>query len=208
METKPTPPSQRDQATSLLRQRGIARLSEFLENGITATAVSRLERDGTIVRLSRGLYQLTDSPLHTHHALAEVSKLVPKGVICLVSALAFHDLIDQVPSKVWIAIGKKDWRPRVSYPPLRIARFPEQELNSGVEIHMIEGISVRVFGVAKTLSDVFRYRRIVGINLAIEGLRAALKQRKIQPAEIAKQAMDAGVWKHMQPYLEALNFDG
>lgn len=207
MDTKPIP-NQRDQVTALLQQRGIARLSEFLRSGITAATVSRLERDGTIIRLSRGLYQLQDAPLHAHHTLAEASKLVPKGVICLVSALAFHDLTDQVPAKVWIAIGKKDWRPRVSYPPLRIARFPEHALKTGVESHLIEGASVPVFSVAKTLSDVFRYRKIVGINLAIEGLRAALKQRKITPAEIAKQAMDAGVWKYMQPYLEALNFDG
>lgn len=209
MEAKTTSTTrQRDQATGLLRQRGLARLSEFLENGITSATVSRLERDGTIVRLSRGLYQLPDSPLHAHHTLAEASKLVPKGVICLASALAFHDLTDQIPSKVWIAIGRKDWRPRVSYPPLRIARFSNQELRTGVETHSIEGTLVPVFGVAKTLSDVFRYRKIVGTNLAIEGLRAALKQCKVTPAEIAKQAADAGVWKHMQPYLEALNFDG
>ncbi|MGH7746021.1 MAG: type IV toxin-antitoxin system AbiEi family antitoxin domain-containing protein, partial [Candidatus Dormibacteria bacterium] len=168
----------------------------------TASAVSRLERDGTIIRLSRGLYQLPDSPLSVHHALAEASKRVPKGIICLVSALVFHDLTDQVPPKVWIAIGAKDWKPRVTYPPLRIARFSERDMKTGVQTHRIESVPVRVFGVAKTLVDVFRYRRMLGMALAIESMRAALKQRKAKPAEIAKLAEAASVWKAMQPYLE------
>ena len=206
--TPPTAIHQRDKALALLQRRGMTRLSEFLENGITAAAISRLEREGNIVRLSRGLYQLPDAPLNAYHALAEASKLVPKGIICLVSALAFHDLTDQVPPKVWIAIGSKDWKPRVSYPPLRIARYSERDLKTDVELHRIENIPVRIFGVAKTLVDVFRYRRIIGTSLAIEGMRAALKQRTVKPAEIAKRAAEAKVWKAMQPYLEALTFDG
>ncbi len=202
------PPSQKLKAISLLRKRGMARLSEFVASGVTAATVSRLEREGAVARLSRGLYQLPDAPLDTYHTLAEASKLVPKGVVCLVSAMAFHGLTDTVPPKVWMAIGQKDWKPTGAYPPLRITRFSARELTTGVEVHRIEGIQVRIFGVAKTLSDVFRYRRVVGVNLGIEGLRAALKQRKVKPAAIAKQAVDAGVWKAMQPYLEALTFDG
>ncbi len=199
---------QRDKAISLLGQRGMVRLSEFLRLGVTAATISRLEQEGVIARLSRGLYQLTDSPLNVHHALAEASKLVPKGIVCLVSALAFHDLTDQVPAKVWMAIGSKDWKPRVSYPPLRIARFSEHDLKTGVELHNIENTAARIFGVAKTLVDVFRYRRVVGTTLAVEGMRAALRQRKVRPADIAKRAIDAKVWKAMQPYLETLTLDG
>jgi predicted transcriptional regulator of viral defense system len=197
-----------DKAISLLGQRGMVRLSEFLRLGVTAATISRLEREGVIARLSRGLYQLPDSPLNVHHALAEASKRVPKGIVCLVSALAFHDLADQMPAKVWIAIGSKDWKPRVSHPPLRIARFSEHDLKTGVELHSIENTKVRIFGVAKTLVDVFRYRRVVGTTLVIEGMRAALRQRKVKPADIAKRAIDAKVWKAMQPYLETLTLDG
>lgn len=198
---------QRERALSLLNQHGMLRLAEFLRQGVTAATVSRLEKDGTIVRLSRGLYQLPDAPLEAHHALAEVAKRVPKGVVCLLSALAFHDLTDQVPPKVWIAIGRKDWTPRVEYPPLRIARFSERDFAAGIEIHPIEGIHVRIYGVAKTLADVFRYRRQLGVTVAIEGLRSALKQRKATAAEIARQAAEAGVWAIMQPYLETLTLD-
>jgi predicted transcriptional regulator of viral defense system len=208
MSEQATTGKQAAKAVSMLHQRGMVRLSEFMSDGITAATISRLERQGSIVRLSRGLYQLPDAPLDAHHALAEASKLVPRGVVCLVSALAFHDLTDQVPAKIWMAIGAKDWKPRVTYPPLHFSRFPDQQLKSGVETHHIEGTPVRIFGVAKTLADIFRYRRTVGTSLAIEGLRAAIRQRRASPSEIAAQATAAGVWKAMQPYLETLTFDG
>ena len=117
--------TQRTQALTLLKRRGMTRLAEFSEAGITATTVGRMERAGEVVRLARGLYQLPDAALDAQQSLAEAARLVPKGVICLASALAFHGLTDQIPPKVWIAIGRKDWRPRLTYPPIRIARFSE-----------------------------------------------------------------------------------
>lgn len=195
---------QRDALLKLLRRRGMVRLAEFKQRGITAATASRLVREGRIVRLSRGLYQLPDAPMHAHHTLAEASKRVPKGVICLLSALAFHDLTDQLPPKVWLALGRKDWTPRVEYPPLRIARYSDEALRTGIETHRIEGVAVRITSVTRTLADAFRYRREIGIAVCIEALRAALKHRKAKPAEIAQQAVDSGVWKTMQPYLEAL----
>lgn len=197
-------PTQGAQALSLLRCRGMIRLAEFQQAGITAATVTRLERDGKIVRLARGLYQLPDAKLHAHHTLAEASKLVPKGIICLVSALAYHGLTDQMPSRVWIAIGRKDWRPRVQYPPIRIARFPDELLTIGAEQHEIEGIQVPLFGVPKTIADLFRYKRTVGDSLAIEGLREALRQKKATAGEISRYASEAGVWERMEPYMTAL----
>jgi predicted transcriptional regulator of viral defense system len=201
-------PPQRNKALSLLQRRGMVRLSEFLTLGVTAATVSRLEREGAVVRLARGLYQRPDASVDANHTLAEASKLVPKGVICLASALAFHELTDQLPPKVWMAIGPKEWRPRFRYPPVRFARFPETQLRSDVEHHRIDGVPVPIFGVAKTITDLFRYRRTVGINLALEGLREALRNRKATPAEIAKRAVKSGVWKTMEPYMNALSADG
>jgi predicted transcriptional regulator of viral defense system len=148
----------------------------------------------------RGLYQLADATLDPQQSLAEAARLVPKGVICLASALAFRGLTDQMPSKVWLAIGRKDWRPRVTYPSLRIARFPDDELRRGVERKKIAGTIVPVFGVAKTVADLFRYRQTVGELIAVEGLR----QRKATPAQIAREARTAGMWRTMLPYLAAL----
>ena len=202
------PASARERVVSLLQSRGMMRLREFGEAGITAATVSRLERDGTVVRLARGLYQLADAELDPQHALAEVAKLIPKGVICLTSALAFHGLTDQLPARVWIALGKKDWRPRISHPPVRVVRFPLERLSADVEHPVIEGIAVPVFGVAKTIADVFRYRRTVGEAVAIEALREALRQHKATPAEISRIAEQSGVWKIMQPYLTTLTSHG
>jgi len=203
----PDTSTQRSQALALLKRRGMTRLAEFGEAGITATTVSRMEQAGEVVRLARGLYQLPDAALDPQQSLAEAARLVPKGVICLASALAFHGLTDQMPPKVWIAIGRKDWRPRVSYPPIRVARFSDDLLRRGVEHKKIAGTAVPVFGVARTVADLFRYRRTVGDSIAIEGLRQALRQRKATPAEIAREAEAAGVWATMEPYLMALTSD-
>lgn len=200
--------TQRGRTFTFLKSKGMARLSELIAEGVTASTVSRLEREGAIVRLARGLYQLPDASIDAHHTLAEVAKLVPNGVICLTSALAYHELTDQIPAKVWIAIGSKDWRPNFRYPPARFAHFPNNYLRNGVERHVIDGVNVPIFGVAKTIADLFRYRRTVGINIALEGLREALRKRKATPAQIAKYASDARVWKTMEPYVNALTTDG
>jgi predicted transcriptional regulator of viral defense system len=199
--------TQRSQALALLKRRGMTRLAEFGEAGITATTVSRLEQAGEVVRLARGLYQLADAALDPQQSLAEAARLVPKGVICLVSALASHGLTDQMPPKVWIAIGRKDWRPRVSYPPIRVARFSDELLRRSVERKKIAGTRVPVFSVARTVADLFRYRRTVGDAIAIEGLRQALRRRKATPAEIAREAEAADVWSTMEPYVMALTSD-
>jgi predicted transcriptional regulator of viral defense system len=200
-------PTQRIQALTLLKRRGIVRLAERQTAGITATTVSRMERAGELVRLARGLYQLPDADLDPQQSLAEAARLVPKGVVCLASALALHGLTDQMPPKVWIAIGRKEWRSRIAYPPLRVARFADEQLRRGIERKQIAGITVPVFGVAKTVADLFRYRRTVGDVPAVEGLRQALRQRKETPAQLAREAEAAGVWRTMQPYLMALTND-
>lgn len=192
------------------------RLSELKAAGITATTVKRMEEQGAVVRLSRGLYQLPDAPLHEHHALAEAAKLVPKGTICLTSALAFHDLTDTIPSRVWVAIGPKDWKPATKQPALQIVRFGPKVLTDGVELHRIENVDVRIYDPAKTVVDLFRYRQRAGrrfqkspgLSLAIEGLREALRTRKATPAKIAHYAEQAGVWGVVQPYLEAMTANG
>ena len=198
------PRSQRQIAHALLEKRGLRRLAELREAGVSAATVSRMERDGEVIRLSRGLYQLPDATLDVSHSLAEAAKRTPKGVVCLVSALAVYGLTDQLPRKVWMAIGKKDWAPKPDGAPIRVVRFTESLLAEGVETHMIEGVSIKVFDVAKTVADCFRHRNKVGLSVAIEGLQETLRQRKATPAEIARQAERGGVSTVIRPYLEAL----
>jgi predicted transcriptional regulator of viral defense system len=161
-----------------------------------------------VLRLARGLYQLPDAPLDANHSLAEAAKRVPKGVVCLVSALAFHGLTDQIPKQAWLAIGPKDWAPKTGSTPIRIVRFTERLLNESVETHVIEGVSVKVFGIVKTVVDCFRYRNKIGLSLAIEGLQEALRRRRVMAGEIARQAERDGVFTVIRPYLEALTANG
>jgi len=184
------------------------RLAELREAGVTGATMSRMERAGEVIRLSRGVYQLTDADLDPNHSLAEACKRVPKGVICLVSALAFHGLTDQLPSKVWMAIEPRAWAPKQAGPDLRFVRFADSLLTEGVETHAIEGVTVKVFSVSKTVADCFRHRGKVGLSVAIEGLQEALKQHKATPAEIGRQAEKGGVSTVIRPYLEALTANG
>jgi predicted transcriptional regulator of viral defense system len=214
MET--TVKRQEDRATALLRERGMARLSEFIEQGITATTISRMERKGAINQLSRGLYQLPDAPLDANHSLAEAAKLVPNGVICLDSALAFHELTDRIPASVWVGIGARDWRPKIDRPRIQIVRFGPKVFDKGIETHIIEHVPVRIYSPAKTVVDLFRhaqrqkvfYSSTAGLTEATHGMKEALRLRKATPAEIARYAVEAGIWeKIVQPRLEALTVD-
>lgn len=200
----PKSASQRQIAHALLKTRGIARLVELRDAGVTAATMSRMERDGEVLRLARGLYQLSDAPLDANHSLAEAAKRVPKGVVCLVSALGFHGLTDQLPRQVWLAVGQKDWSPKPEGTPIRLVRFTDRLLTEGVETHPVEGVPVKIFGVAKTIADCFRYRNKIGLSVAIEGLQEALRQRKATPGEIAQQAKQGTVATVVRPYLEAL----
>ena len=201
------PFTQRDRLATFLQTHSIVRAYELRQAGISSPTISRAVAEGELVRIARGLYQRIDGELSADQALAEASKLVPKGVIALTSALAFHDLTDQMPRKVWMAISARDWAPVTSYPPIRITEFPEKYMNHGVERHRISGVEVPIFSVPKTLADVFR-SRTGDRSVAIEGLRAALQQRKATPGEIAETAKTAGAWKIMRPYLEAFTANG
>ena len=196
--------TQRDQALKLLRVKGIVRLSEFRDAGITGATVGRMVHAGTVNRLARGLYQLPDAMLDANHSLAEAAKRVPRGVVCLVSALAYYELTDQLPRAVWMAIGTKDWMPKEGRPVMRVVRFTYALLTDDVQTVYIENVPVKVFGVAKTIADCFRHRRSVGQTVALEGLQEALRQRKATPAEIARHAGRGGVATVVRPYLEAL----
>jgi len=204
----PGPMTQRDHLRRLLEASPIMRAQELRAAGVAAETISRALKHGEIERISRGLYQRPDAPVDTAQALVETAKRIPKGVIAMLSALAFHGLTDQMPRKVWVAIGPGDWHPVPSYPPTRIVRFSDKYLRQGIEHHEISGVSVPIYSIPKTLADLFRNSKLVDRSVAVEGLRAALEQRKTTPGKIAEAAMAGNAWKIMRPYLEALTFNG
>ncbi|WP_068081161.1 type IV toxin-antitoxin system AbiEi family antitoxin domain-containing protein [Novosphingobium rosa] len=193
--------SQREKLLALFRTRAVMRASELKQAGVTAAALSRAVEDGDLERLSRGLYQRCLVDLHHHHELAVASMRVPKGVIAMISALMFHGLIDEEHPRVWIAIGPNDWAPAPSCPPLRIVRFAPSFLRQGVETHVIGGVHVPVFGLVKTLADVFRHPRLVDRETASHALRRALREGRASPAAIEEGARAADIWPIMRPYL-------
>lgn len=208
----PASASLHDRARALLARKGLVRLSEFVAAGITTATISRMEKRGEVVRLGRGVYQLPDQAVDANHDLAVAAKLVPSGIVCLVSALAFHELTDTIPAHVWMAIGPKDRKPAVTYPAMQFVRFAPDMPGVDVERHAIDGIAVPITTPARTVVDLFRYRESQGrrfrnspgLSLALEGLREVLRQRRATPAEIALISERLGVWKAMRPYAEAL----
>jgi len=193
---------------AFLAQHSPARARDLKDIGISATAISRAVADGEVIRIGRGLYQLQDSEPDMHMALAEIAKRAPKAVICLVSALSFHGLTDQIPRKVWIAIGARDWEPKIEYPRIRAVRFTEPYFSQGIETHTISGVDVQVYSVPKSIADAFRNRKLVDRSVAIECMKSALESRKASPGSLAVAAQENGAWKQMKPYLEALTSNG
>lgn len=203
-----TQDSQKAKLRNLLNACSMMRAQELREAGISAQTIARAVENREIERISRGVYQIRGAEIEENQILAEAAIRVPKGVVALVSALAFHDLTDQMPRRVWMAIGARDWTPVQSYPPLRMVRFTEPYLRHDIEHHTIAGVQVPIYSIPKTLADLFRNPKLVDRSVAMEGLRAALQQRKATPSAIAQGAKTGGAWKLMQPYLEALTSDG
>ncbi|MCC2977156.1 AbiEi antitoxin N-terminal domain-containing protein [Sphingomonas sp. PL-96] len=200
---------QRTLLAQLLMQKPIVRAYELRSEGIDPKTISRAVAAGELIRISRGLYQRPDSDIDTHQALAEAAKKVPRGIVAMVSALAYHELTDQMPRKVWMAVSVKDWSPSASsYPPIRIVEFRDRYMQQGIEHHTISGTSVPIYSIPKTLADVFRNRKLIDRSVAVEALRATLDQRRATPASIAEAAMAGDAWNIMRPYLEALTSNG
>jgi predicted transcriptional regulator of viral defense system len=193
-----------DKLLAMTRRAGLIRARDLAPLGIARVALTRAVRQGQLQRLGRGLYGLPTRPVSAHGTLAEVARRVPKGVICLLSALRFHDLTTQAPFEVWIAIANKAAAPKLDYPPLRVVRFSDVVLNAGVEQHVVDGVSVRVTGVAKTVADCFKYRNKIGLDVALEALREAWRAKRMSSDDIWRNAKLCRVANVMRPYLESL----
>jgi len=197
--------SQESRILKYLRRKGIVRPQELSSLGVRQEALWRLHKQGKVERLGRGVYGLPDRRITEQHSLAEAAKKVPNGVVCLLSALRFHNLTTQSPFEVWMALDRKAWLPKPG-PGLkfRFYRFSGKALTAGVEQHVVDGVPVRVYGVAKTVADCFKYRNKIGLDVALEALREAPRERKATSEEIHRYARICRVENVMRPYMEAL----
>jgi predicted transcriptional regulator of viral defense system len=194
--------SSSDRILALARQRRIIRPRDL--GKLPREQLLRLVRKGLLVRLGRGMYALPGGRSTEHHSLAVVAKQAPRSIVCLLSALRYHELTTQQPSEVWVAIGNKSWVPTLDSVKLRIIRFTGEALKAGVESHEIEGVPVRVFNPAKTVADCFKHRNTIGLDVAIEALRDALKSKKATVDEIERYARICRVSRIIRPYLEVV----
>ena len=186
------------------RSGGVLRTAEALRAGVHPRDLYALRDAGVLEQVSRGLYRLADLPPLADPDLVTVAARVPKAVIALVSALHHHGLTTEIPHAVSIALQKGTARPKLEWPPLRVYWFSGVMFSTGIEVHERDGVRVRVYGAAKTVADCFRFRNRLGIEVALEGLRTGLAERKFTPAQILHAARQCRVEAVIRPYLEAL----
>lgn len=197
-----------DSILALAQDRGLIRPVDLDSHGLPRVSLTRLVRQGRLERVGRGLYALPDRPVSEHSALAEVARKHPRTVVCLLSALRFHELTTQAPFEVWLAIPSKARPPKLDYPPLRVVRFSDAGMAEGIDEHDIEGVPVRVTNVARTVADCFKYRNKIGLDVALEALKETLGQgggnRRASIDELWSYARLDRVANVMRPYLESL----
>jgi len=183
---------------------GMVRPRDIEAIGLPREYLVRLHRQGKIHRSGRGIYTLPDANVTERHSYAEVAKRVPDAVICLLSALVFHEITTQNPASVWIALRKGARTPVLTSPSLRIVRLSGPSLTEGIENHQVEGVPVRVYSAAKTVADCFKFRNKIGLDVAIEALKDCLRQKKATVNEIYRYAKVCRVSNVIRPYMEAL----
>ncbi len=194
-----------DRAAAIFRNHGgTLRMSDALELGISRTTLYGMAEKGQLHRLARGLYRLEGLPVPGDPDLMLVVQKVPSSVLCLVSALAFHNLTTEIPHEVQIAISRTSRYPVIEHPPVRVFRFRDEVLRAGVETHEVDGQAVRVFSPEKTIADCFKYRNKIGLDVALEGLRFYWQRRRPDINALMAFARLCRVNRIIRPYVEAL----
>lgn len=192
------------QVLRLARARKLLRARDVTQHGLPTIALTRLVQAGKLERVARGLYGVPGAKTSEHRSLAEVSARVPKGVVCLLSALRVHEIGTQAPFEVWIAIPQHMVTPRLDQPAIRVVRMSDAALAEGIERRTIDGVKVPVFNAARTVVDCFRFRNKIGLDVALEALRDGWQQRKFTLDELWRYATSGRVANVMRPYIEAI----
>lgn len=194
-----------DRAISIFRKRGgLLRTRQALDAGIHARTLYALRDTGIIEPLARGLYRLTETPAPGNPDLVTIAKMVDSGVICLLSALSYHNMTTQIPHQVHLALEPGAREPRMAYPPLRTYRFTGKAYSEGIETHTIDGIKVRIYSPEKTLADCFKFRNKIGLDICLEALKLYRERRKVNVKLLLHYASICRVQGIMRPYLEAI----
>jgi predicted transcriptional regulator of viral defense system len=183
---------------------GVIRTTEAIREGVHPRTLYQLRDNGTLERLSRGVYRISERKPLSDPDLVTVSIRVPKGIICLVSALAFHEITTQIPHAISIALEKGAESPRIDYPPVVVYRFSQTSLAAGIEKHEIDGVKIRVYSPEKTIADCFKFRNKIGMDIVLEALRLYRARKKASLQRLLEYARICRVEKVMSPYLEII----
>lgn len=183
---------------------GILRTAQALRAGIHPGTLYAMRDTGALEVVSRGVYRLADSSPLGNPDMVTVATRVPGGVICLISALAFHELTTQIPHEVHVALPRGAEEPRLDHPPIKTYRFTDEAFTEGVETHELDGVSVRIYSPEKTLADCFKFRNKIGLDTAVEAVRFYRERRSVKVDDIMRYAGICRVKKIIRPYLEAL----
>jgi predicted transcriptional regulator of viral defense system len=195
---------EKEKILALAAKLGVVRVRDLRQRGIHPEHLRRMSAIGIFTRIGRGLYVPSSAEITPVHSMVLAAKWKPDGVVCLLSALAFHQIGTQLPRQVWIALDRRHATPRIDYPPIRVFRFSGPALTAGVEIHKIEGVPVRVYSPAKTVADCFKCRHKIGLDVAMESLRDGWHKKRFTMDELWKFARICRVANVMRPYLEAI----
>ena len=199
-----TPSTQEARILRLAKARALLRARDITAKGLPTIALTRLLQSGKLERLARGLYGTPGAEISQHRSLAEVALRVPKGVVCLLSALGVHEIGTQAPFEVWLAIPHRAAVSRLAQPQLRIVRMSDRALSEGIARIKVDGVMVPVFSAARTVVDCFRFRNKIGIDVAIEALREGWAERKFTMDELWRRAQTGRMTSVMRPYIEAI----
>ena len=195
---------QRKAAAAIFRRRGgVLRMSEAIRRGISRRTLYAMRDEGTLEQLSRGLYRLAALPGLEAPDLVTAASRVPNGVICLISALAFHELTTQVPHAVDIAVPKGTEKPRVDYPPIKVYWFSGKAFSESIETPLVDGVEIRIYSAEKSIADAFKFRNRIGMDVILEALRSWRSRRDTRVEDLLIQARNCRVERVMRPYLEA-----
>ena len=196
--------SRRELILKLLREQGIVRVRDIAARKIHPEYLRRMLKAGEIIRIGRGMYSLPDAEMSEHRSLAEVAKRVPRAVVCLLSALSYHDIGTESPSEIWIALPSGVPSPNLSYPPLRVVHFSKATLSEGAESYSVDQVSVSITTPAKTVADCFKFRNKIGTDVAVEALRECLRARRCTPDEVVHYAQLCRVQNVIRPFMDAM----
>ena len=198
-------PDRFETAKKVFRDRGgVLKTGEALSAGIHPRTLYEMERSGILEKLARGLYRIADMPLLGNPDLVSVALKVPNGVICLISALAYHGITTQIPHEVYLALNRGAEPPRLEHPPIRVFWFTAEAFTQGIENHKLDGVQVRIYSQEKTIADCFKYRNKIGLDTAIEALKLYRERKRFKLDDLMRFARVCRVDKVIRPYLEAL----